>query len=93
MKESKIIITSMGPGSHSLNVTGMEKEPETSPGSVFSRTGEGAGSDGALGSAINPHSRASKLDASSPARPAHGEKSRCAGHTATHTTGQGSGSG
>lgn len=30
-------VTSMGLGSPSLNITGIEKKPETSPGRVFSR--------------------------------------------------------
>ena len=90
-------------GSHSLNIVGVQKEPEepeTSPGSVVSRTGEADpriswGLMGQRAGAVNPHSRASKLDASSPATttqpsapapaPAHGEKSRWTDHTATHT--------
>lgn len=83
------MIASVGLGSRSRKMTGVEKEPQPSPATPPPERAGSSGCvhpwpEGAVGSAVNPHSLASRLEASSPAHPAHGEKSRCADHTATH---------
>ena len=91
MKESKIIITSFGLGSHSLHITGVEKEPETSPAVSSPELGI-QGPPGPMGQgagAVNPHSRASKLDVLAPARPARMVRRADVLTTQRHTTGQG----
>lgn len=83
------MIPSTGLGFRSRNRTGGEGTAHE-PCGALSRTGREPAdarpprAQGGTGSAVSPHSLASRLEASSPAHPAHGEKSRCADHTATH---------